>query len=276
MTEAPPTEGYLSSITHDPHEQRASSASLASCAGRCDTPRSAVGFVDLHNHCLPAVDDGARDLATTRGMLGALAALGFTEVYATPHQKSGQFMPTREAIDAALASARTAAAALRLRLAAENMWDDVFFERSQRGAIPSYDDGDAFLVELNPSALPVGVVDHLFRWRMAGRIPVLAHPERYEALWNDRGLADRLRRQCAFVIDLAALAGYHGKAQQKAARRYVEDGWAAAVATDAHTIEDVRTAAEGIAWIEKKLGAAAVDRLLDAGPRAVLLGELPE
>jgi protein-tyrosine phosphatase len=235
-----------------------------------------VGFVDLHNHCLYALDDGAPDPATSRAMLQALAALGFTEVYATPHQKAGQFLPSRAAIDNAYAALVAGAPPVELRLGAENMWDDVFFERSQRGAIPSYDDGDAFLVELRPSTLPAGLVDQLFRWRMAGRIPVLAHPERYEALWTDDGLVERLRRQCAFVVDLAALAGYHGKPQQKAARRLVEAGIAVAVASDAHTVEDVRTAAEGLAWIEKRLGAAAVTRLLDDGPRAILAGELPE
>lgn len=239
-------------------------------------PALVVGFVDLHNHCLAGLDDGARDLAASEAMLGALAALGFTEVYATPHQKAGQFMPSREAIDLAFATVSATPRTPRLRLGAENMWDDVFFERSQRGEIPSYDGGDAFLFELRPQLMPVGAIEHLFRWRMAGRIPVMAHPERYEALWTDHALADRLRRQCAFVIDLAALAGYHGKPQQKAARRYVESGWAAAVATDAHSVEDVRTAAEGIAWIEKRLGARAVERLLDDGPRAILLGELPE
>ena len=242
--------------------------------------RAAVGYVDLHNHCLPGLDDGSPDLATSRAMLGALTALGFTEVYATPHQKAGQFMPTRAAIDAAYAALRATAPTMTLGLAAENMWDDVFFERSQRGEIPGYtrdgQGGDAFLVELRPRVMPVGAVEHLFRWRMAGRIPVLAHPERYEALWTDDGLVDRLRRQCAFVVDLAALAGYHGKPQQKAARRLVEAGIAVAVASDAHTVEDVRTAAEGLAWIEERLGAAAVTRLLDDGPRAILAGDLPE
>lgn len=236
-----------------------------------------MGFVDLHNHCLFGLDDGARDLSTSRAMLDALAALGFTEVFATPHQKAGQFMPARAAVDQALAEVRAAVpTGPTLRLGFENMWDEVFFERSQHDTIPSYDDGDAFLFELRTQVMPVGLIEHLFRFRMSGKAPVLAHPERYEALWTDAGLADKLRRQAAFVVDLAALVGYHGKPQQKAARRFVEDGWAAAVATDAHTVEDVRTAAEGVAWIEKKLGTRTVERLLDDGPRAILLGELPE
>ncbi len=234
-----------------------------------------MGFVDLHSHVLPALDDGARDLATARAMIAGLGALGFSDIYATPHQKAGQFMPTRSAIDGAFASLSPGPGPT-LRLAAENMWDDVFFERSQGGTIPAYDDGDAFLFELRPQALPLGLIDHLFKLRMAGKAPILAHPERYEPLWDDPRLVERLRANCAFVVDLAALAGYHGKRQQKMARHLVEDGIAAAVASDSHTLEDVRAAAEGIAWIHKRLGARGVTRLLDDGPRAALLGELPE
>jgi protein-tyrosine phosphatase len=236
-----------------------------------------VGFVDLHSHVLFGLDDGARDLATSRAMVQALSALGFTEIYATPHQKAGQFMPTRAAIDVSHGAVRDACGpGPRLGLAAENMWDDVLFERLQAGRIPSYDDGDVFLVELRPSELPVGLVDQLFRIRLGGKTPVLAHPERYERLWNDDGLVARLRTTCALVCDLAAVAGYHGKRQQKMARHLIENQLAAAVASDAHTLEDVRAASEGIAWIEKRMGRPHVSRLLDDGPRAILAGELPD
>jgi hypothetical protein len=58
------------------------------------------------------------------------------------------------------------------------------------------------------------------------------------------------------------------------ARHLVEDGLAVAVTSDAHTVEDVRSAAEGIAWIQKRLGKAGVTRLLDDGPRMALLGDI--
>jgi protein-tyrosine phosphatase len=111
---------------------------------------------------------------------------------------------------------------------------------------------------------------------MAGKLPVLAHPERYQRLWTDERLVEQLRGEVAFVIDLGAVAGYHGKKEHKAARRYLEDGIAHAVASDAHTPEDVARAAEGIAWIKKRLGPAAVTRLLDTNPRRILAGELPD
>jgi protein-tyrosine phosphatase len=242
-----------------------------------------MGFVDLHSHVLPGLDDGAPDEAASLQMLQGLAALGFETVCATPHQKAGQFLPTREAIDSAhVATCRAAADAgvgLRLPLAAENMWDAVFYERLEAGAIPSYDGGPAFLVEFPLTQLPVSLREHLFRLRMQGKLPVIAHPERYEPLWPEHGgeaLLTALARECAMVVDLGAVAGYHGRRQAKAARAMLRQGIAHAAASDAHTPGDVRVAAEGIAWIRKRLGDEAVTRLLDRNPRRILAGEHPE
>lgn len=236
-----------------------------------------MGFVDLHSHVLYGLDDGSPDLAISLAMIESLRSIGFSEVCATPHQKSGQFLPDLDLIARTYSAVKAAIGSdLVMHLAAENMWDDVFFERSQQGAIPSYDGGDAFLFELRPDSMPLGMMEHLFKLRMAGKTPVLAHPERYHALHDDDELVQRLRQQVAFVVDLGAVAGYHGKKEAKAARRYVEEGIAHAAASDAHTREDVARAAEAIAWIKKRLGPAAVTRLLDDGPRAILAGELPE
>jgi len=237
-----------------------------------------MGFVDLHSHVLYGVDDGAPDEATALALLDGLAALGITEQCVTPHQKSGQYLPAWDLVEATMAGLQK----LRreehptLRLAAENMWDEVFFGRLQEDAIPGYQDTPAFLVEVPPSLMPPGIVDHLFRLRMAGKVPLLAHPERYHALWSDENLAERLRRNCAFVVDLGALGGFHGRREMKAARHLVQSGLATAVATDAHQLGDLQQAAAGLAWIDKKLGHAAVVRLFDHAPRALLAGELPD
>jgi protein-tyrosine phosphatase len=237
-----------------------------------------MGFVDLHSHVLYGVDDGATDEAAAVAMLDGLAALGVTEQCVTPHQKAGQYLPSREAIEATLAAVER----LRkpghptLRLGAENMWDDVFIKRLADDAIPYYRGTSAFLVEIQPPLIPPGMIDQLFRLRLKHKLPVLAHPERYQPLWGDDELARSLRRVCAFVIDLPALAGFHGRRESKAARHLLESGLAAAVATDAHQVGDIQQAAQGLAWIDKKLGHAAVARLFEHAPRAILAGEMPD
>jgi protein-tyrosine phosphatase len=237
-----------------------------------------VGFVDLHSHVLFGLDDGAPDAVTSVALLDGLAAMGITEQCVTPHQRSGQYLPSREAIEAAFTAVDAARKPFHpaLRLGAENMWDDVFLSRMTNNEIPGYRGTSAFLIEIPPSLMPPRMIDQLFRQRIKGKVPVLAHPERYHALWDDDELARSLRRVCAFVVDLGAVGGFHGKRETKAARHLIEAGLACGVTTDAHQPGDLQQAAVGVAWIEKKLGHATVVRLFDHAPRTILAGELPD
>jgi tyrosine-protein phosphatase YwqE len=76
-------------------------------------------------------------------------------------------------------------------------------------------------------------------------------------------------------VDLGAIAGFHGRKEGKAARLYLEEGLIHAVASDVHSPGDLRGAAEGMAWIKKRLGERALVRLLDENPRRILAGEHP-
>jgi protein-tyrosine phosphatase len=245
---------------------------------QCDTPAAPpVGFVDLHSHVLYGLDDGAPDEAAALAMLDGLAALGVSEQCLTPHQKASQYLPAWDRIEAVLARLEQIRKPHHptLRLGAENMWDDVFYARAQDGTIPHYRGTPAFLVEIPPPLMPPNMIDQLFKFRLAGELPVLAHPERYHALWDDDALARRLHEHCAFVVDLGAIGGFHGKREQKQARHLVDIGLVDAVATDAHQLGDLQQAQQGIAWLVKKLGSSGVTRLFDHAPRAILAGELP-
>ncbi len=239
-----------------------------------------LNYVDLHSHILPGIDDGSPNLATSMAMIEGLVTLGFSTICATPHQKSGQYLPSFEAIDDAyqrvLGEVSSRDLAVTIPLAAENMWDSTFFERLSSDAIPSYDNGNAFLMEFVPNQLPMGLFDHIFDLRRKGKLPVVAHPERYAPLWKDPETVAKLAANCAMVVDLGALAGDHGRKQAKYARKMVLEGVAHAAASDAHTPDDIKSAHKGMAWIEKKAGAAALKRLLATNPAKILAGEHPE
>ena len=238
------------------------------------------GYVDLHSHVLPALDDGAGDAKTSMEMLRLLATVGFERVTATPHQKASQFLPDWADVAAAHAATaralREAGLPLTLGLAAENFWDEVFFERSRDGSFPRYDEGKAFLFEITPAEIPVRFEDTLFHLSTRGFRPVMAHPERYAPFWSDLDRLAQLGQTCALVVDLGALAGYHGWRPGRVARKLVLEGLAHAAASDVHSPADVRAAAEGIAWIRKKKGEDALIRLLCDNPRRILSGEEPE
>lgn len=237
-------------------------------------------YVDLHAHFLPALDDGAPSVDVSMRMVGALASLGFGVLNATPHQRAGMFMPTREAIDAAFNEVRglsqVAVPGLEFGVAAENFWDEVFHERVQHGGLPCYTGGKAFLFEVNTQLLPARLEQTLFSIHTGGRLPVMAHPERYRPLQGDFDRAESLARTAALVVDLGSVDGAHGRAEMKFARRLLEEGLAHAVTSDMHTAEDQRPISAGMAWVKKRLGAPALERLLADNPRRILAGELPD
>jgi protein-tyrosine phosphatase len=237
-----------------------------------------MGFVDLHSHVLAAIDDGAPALADGLALATELSEMGFEVVHATPHQKSGSFLPSREDIDHAHGELRAAlhdaGIPLELRLGAENFWDEVFLGRVGEKSQPTYTGGRAFLVELDPRMAPPRLEDTLFQLRLSGPLPVLAHPERYVPLNLDRLKA--VGRTAALLVDLGALDGAHGKHAADMSRKLLAEGLAHAVASDVHTLGDAKRAAAGMTWIRKKLGDSTLRRLLDENPRRILQGELPD
>jgi len=242
-------------------------------------PTKVAQYIDLHCHLLPGLDDGSPDIETSMQMLEALMDLGFTEICATPHQRNGLFIPPAEAIGAALAQFQDEATkkhpGLRMHLGAENYWDEIFLQRLRSHTVPCYDGRRAFLFEVNPVTLPPRLEEALFEIRVGGTLPVMAHPERYLAVQRDPAFAEVLGRQAALVVDLEALAGTQNRGETKAARRLVEEGLAHAVASDMHSPDTKDGVADGIEWIRKRCGAAAVARLLEEYPRRILAGELP-
>jgi len=72
--------------------------------------------------------------------------------------------------------------------------------------------------------MPPRIEHTLFEIRLTGRLPVMAHPERYQAIQDDPGRAEAIGRSAALVMDLGALDGAHGRPAMKAARKLVEEG----------------------------------------------------
>src|SRR5262249_1164323 len=138
--------------------------------------RPSMGFVDLHSHVLPGLDDGVQKLEDAAELTSLLAEMGFEIVCATPHQRVGVFVPTPEAIAEAHAEVKRVlderAIPIKLYLGAENFWDELFLERSQRAEQPTYTGGRAFLVEVSPQLTPPGMEQTLFAMRVRGLLPV--------------------------------------------------------------------------------------------------------
>jgi protein-tyrosine phosphatase len=235
------------------------------------------GFVDLHCHWVAAIDDGARSPDEGAEMLRRLRQVGFDDVVATPHMRPGMFDNDRASIERAFAAMQPVisdpGAFPRVHLASEHFFDDVVFERLMRGEALPYA-GRAVLVEFG-SAFPLNVQARFLDLKRRGLVPVLAHPERYEAVWRDDACLDPVLDSGAhLLLDVCALVGKYGRAPERAATKLLEEDAYEAACSDAHKPGDVDKVARAIERLEALVGRTEATRLLSDGPRAILTGAI--
>ena len=237
--------------------------------------------VDLHCHWLPGIDDGPRDIEDSVAILRCLRAVGMTRVVATPHMRPGLYDNTRPQILAAfertVPQLKRHSALPAVSVSSEHYFDELVYQRLVAGEGLPLPGGRAVLIEFAGSASPAGLDHRLADLRRCGLLPVIAHPERYQWLWDRPEVLERLIDDgAACVLNAAALVGGNGRRVQNCAEDFLDRGLYHATCSDAHEPEDVTAFADGLAHIESDFGPDEVEFLLRGGPARLLAGRLPE
>lgn len=238
-----------------------------------------AGFVDLHSHWVPDIDDGVRSVDEGLALLRGLRGLGFERVVATPHMRPGMFDNDRARIEAAYAAMHQRIASEpglpALGLASEHYFDDVIFQRLLGGEGIAYPGGKAILIELHAEIFPVRFADRVIDLLRRQLRPVLAHPERYAPVWTRPELLDPIvDAGAALQLDVAALAGKYGRRPQRSAEYLLEEGYYYAAGSDAHRPADVDDVRRGIERLTSLAGREEAQFLLSEGPRNLLDGRV--
>jgi len=240
-----------------------------------------AGLCDLHCHYLPSVDDGVTSVADALAVCRKLAALGYSTLVATPHMRSGMFDNTKPQLTAAFerlqAELAGEAGLPELGLGAEHFLDDTFMERLARDETLPYPGGHALLVEFPPERLPLGLPQCLFRIRLRGLRPVIAHPERYAPLWQQsEALAPLVEQGALALLDTMALVGKYGRKPQRAAERMLKERLYFAACSDTHRPADVELMAQAITRLIELCGRDGAQALLGEHPQQILAGTVPD
>lgn len=242
-----------------------------------------AGRVDLHNHLMPGVDDGAPDLAASRRGLEAMQADGVERLAVTPHFDAS--LTTRpdalarrmEELDrgwAALSAlAREEFPRVQVTRAAEIMLDtpepDFSDPRLRLGG------GPYVLVEFPFALSPAFSGRVLAAIRSAGWKPVVAHPERYAAAPSIVRAAEAWRGAGAVLqVNGLSLIGRYGAEPKAAAEALFEAGLVDYLASDFHSrgrplVQDYVVALRRASTDE------VVELLTRTNPARILNGDAP-
>lgn len=192
------------------------------------------GMMDAHSHILPGVDDGVQTVGESLAILEEFEKLGISSVVLTPHIMEDY--PNEVAdLKARFEEFKTQyTGPIRLRLAAENMLDNLFVERLEKGELLFWDEG-VLLVETSYYNPPAAMQEMITKIKAKGYTPLLAHPERYE--YMQMSDYDRLYMQgVKFQLNLLSLTGAYGIMAMKKAEDLLKKGYYSYRGTDIHSL----------------------------------------
>lgn len=199
-------------------------------------------MIDLHCHILPGVDDGSPDAETSLSMARHAAESGVTAIAVTPHCNLPGFRRNYRGPDY-----RRQLNDLRELLTQENIplqlysGAEVFADPSNiRTLIEQHElitlGGSRYLLVEFDFGLPGSVLLRtLEAIAQRGLVPVVAHPERYDAVQRDPGLAAWcFSRGMLLQLNKGSLLGLLGSRAEDAALHLLSHGLAHLIASDAH------------------------------------------
>lgn len=237
------------------------------------------GFTDIHCHCLPALDDGPKDMAGALSLCQRMVTDGIRQVVATPHQL-GRFDGYYEAgfIRRAVAELnkvlREHGIALAVLPGADVRLDERIPQLLKSDAVLTVADARQYLLVELPHEVFIDPQGLLERLREMGMIAVITHPERHGFLTSNPTYVDRwLEYGPCLQITAGSLLGHFGKQSAEAAKTFLHMDLAVVVATDAHGTDNrppCMTAA--YQWLRKQFGQAAADTVCVQNPRRVVAG----
>ncbi|PKV65405.1 tyrosine-protein phosphatase YwqE [Polaribacter sp. Hel1_33_96] len=204
------------------------------------------GFVDIHSHLLPGIDDGAKDLETSIALIQKMASYGIKNFITTPHILGDVYPNTPEVIKRKLKEVtdelkRRNLLDISISAAAEYMMDEKFTDLIEKEQLLTLKD-NLVLVEMSYFSPPINLYEILFQLQLKGYKPILAHPERYNTYHNNFKEYYKLKRAgCLFQLNLLSLTEHYGKHIQKTTEKLLKENMYDFLGTDAHHHQHLET-----------------------------------
>lgn len=246
------------------------------------TMENQPGFIDIHSHLLPGIDDGCRTVDESIKCIRGLQAHGFRGSICTPHYSVNDFphnIPVN--ISKKVANLRQA---LEERDISYLLWEgaevrlapDTIFWFENFG-VPTLGQSRWVLVDFWDHAWPAYAEMTLDYLLDRDYKPILAHPERMNLPQEELEdlLYDLAHRQIPLQGNLNSLQGGEGTTSSQRMRTWLREGRYFLVATDLHSPTQLEGRMRGKTILETDYGPENLQKLLQSNPEAILFSSAP-
>ncbi|MBW1296523.1 tyrosine-protein phosphatase [Aquimarina litoralis] len=207
------------------------------------------GYVDIHSHLLPGIDDGVKTVYQSAYIIEQFQKLGLTKIITTPHIMNEVWPNTSDVIQNKHMEMKRVLSSLdieiQLETSAEYMLDDLFYNRIQKEDIlPLHT--NYILVEMSTFNPPINLNELLFEIKLKGFTPILAHPERYSYYQNDLTKFQELKESgFLFQLNLLSMSGYYGEKVKNTAIKLLSEHLFDFAGSDVHNYQQYEALEKG-------------------------------
>lgn len=204
------------------------------------------GFIDIHNHILPGVDDGAKNVEESIELIKGFREFGVNKFICTPHIMHNYYDNTHKSIKKSFKILKKELKNnninnIDISYAAEHMIDENFEHLLDNNEVLPLN-SNHILIEMSYLQPSINFNQSVEKIIQKGIFPVFAHPERYQYLNNDLKNYERLKSQgLKFQLNILSLGGYYGPDVKKAALQLLENNLYDFLGSDAHNTTHIQS-----------------------------------
>lgn len=208
------------------------------------------GFIDIHNHILPGLDDGVQSEVQVFSMLKLAVSQGITGIIATPHFRPDRFVRKRKFYEEALKQvrekARSAFPGFQIYAGNEIYFYRDVIEELRRGTCHTMAGTDYVLTEFSTAADYSYIKSAVDLLTCEGYRPIIAHVERYQTLEKDmERVWSLIDRGALMQVNTQAVAEAGGLFKKNFVKNLLKEEAVHFVATDAHDVKKRAPLLEG-------------------------------
>lgn len=220
------------------------------------------GFVDIHTHILPGVDDGAPDMEQALKLLRLAQRNGTAAVVMTPHHR-GRFRSNtpqflRQRFRQLCERAEQELPGMKLFLGNEAAHERELGDKVAEGRVLAINDSNYVLLEFDYNSSRVQVYEETMSLIGSGYTPIIAHAERYDIFRKNKNLAQELLYVGALIqLNSDSILGRCGFATKRVCHRLLKKGMVHFVASDGHDLKErPPVLKECFEYVSKRYGEA--------------------
>ncbi|SHK36938.1 protein-tyrosine phosphatase [Anaerobranca californiensis DSM 14826] len=225
-------------------------------------------LVDTHNHLLPGIDDGAKNIEETIEMCKIAADDGIKKIVATPHYIKGELETEPSVIKGLVGEVnkllQKQGIDIEILPGHEVFVDPAIPQLLKDNLLCTINNSKYLLIELPMGSTPKYIEELIYSIRLNGYVPIIAHPERNVEIMENPNLLYRFIELGAMAqLTTWSIQGNYGKKVQETAEILLKHDMYSLIGTDAHSPTKRRPKLEkGINLVQQIVGIERANLLM--------------